>query len=164
MECKIVCRIVKRLAVFGIFSFVVSGCVPSPEVLANICVPSEAYNRGMNDAMSEELLDQRFIGICPGNVKLTMQDAYRDGYMKGQEVRQKQRDSDNAAHGMDVNIYHFGRRKRFYCEMHVFARGYSAYGETELQAREGVQAKCESKLSGGPMFCTSEHIECKFIQ
>ena len=133
-----------------------------------VCQGSYAYESGLNDGRVEKpASSSRFVQTCGPVQGEPLANRYMQGYKDGlnQSYRDKEleaRQSDDGGSGVSldmggsrlrVDYPPFGRqrktamrnKKKYFCEVKVFTRRYSAYGQTQVEARERLLERCSAE-------------------
>lgn len=118
------------------------------------CQSESAYAQGMNQARAGKPMEESFAYLCPAESKTLVMASYRKGYTSGLQSMQPEAPSSL----ITVNIPGAAERHRaWHCKLSVFMKDYSAFGRTELEAREKVASSCEAEYH--PMHC--DQISCE---
>lgn len=152
-----------------------SGCALSAADLVppQSCNASTSFTRGMNDGMAGGPMDSNYIHFCPENTQNATQQGYRDGYMKGREMKRQDAQISTMPESSDININIGNDRpgrgnwrpansgRNYFCKIKAFGTEYSAFGRTELETRQAVKTKCEAEHGTDSMFCRTENMDCQ---
>lgn len=140
--------------VLHLLSIGIVGCAGMQEaVIERFCHESGGYERGMNDARQALPMDQSFITACAPDIREAVGLSYRNGYKDGLASVQAEKPQTS----IQVNIGS-GSTKKYLCKLKPFVKSYSAWGATELEARDNVQKQCET--DNHEMHCDN-NIICK---
>jgi hypothetical protein len=166
---------VHRIGILAAAIYMLSGCTLSAADLVppQSCNASTSFTRGMNDGMAGGPMDSNYIQFCPENTQNAMQQGYRDGYIRGREMKRQDEQISTMPTSSDVNINIGNDRpgrgnwrpantgRNYFCKIKAFGTEHSAFGRTELETRQAVRAKCEADNGSDSMFCRNENIDCQ---
>ncbi len=129
----------------------IAGCASIQKAYEEqVCNTNGGFQQGMNDARDGKPMDSSFGSGCENGREAALQ-GYREGYQSGLAHLQSQRPTE-------INVNFGGApRKKYFCEIHAFTQTYSAWGATELEAREEAKKQCTKHYN--PMHC--EDFTCK---
>ncbi|MCM0606703.1 MAG: hypothetical protein KA715_11480 [Xanthomonadaceae bacterium] len=131
---------------------------------ARICQKSEAYEEGFNDGRAGSQMDSSTYTTC-GADSATLKTSYQDGYKAGSAQTSTPKVGDSFPNaktviqiGIGNNHKDSASNKAWFCETHAFAKTYSSYGATELEARNAAIDSCGR--STHRMHCDNE-VSCR---